>query len=142
MPVEILKSSCTATRYMRLSGMSRCAAQLWEINMAHINYVEFHNFEVDCSEISGDATDISVIMQNSDVSILDLCESEFGHDQNTAERDELIAYLVELAGNHAVYDFEKIRHWIGDCEDFETLIDLMATVTATLYSVIRSRGRL
>ena len=65
--------------------------------MVQINYVEFHNFEVDCSEISGDETDISVIMQNSDVSILDLCESEFGYDQNTAQRDELIAYLSDLA---------------------------------------------
>lgn len=110
--------------------------------MAHINYVEFHNFEVDCSEISGDATDISVIMQNSDVSILDLCESEFGYDQNTAERDELIAYLGGLAGHLAVYDSETIKHWIANCDDFEILLELMSTVTANLFRVAQSRGQL
>lgn len=107
--------------------------------MAEINYVEFHNFEVDCSEISGDATDISVIMQNSDVSILDLCESEFGYDQNTAERDELIAYLGGLAGH---CNSEVIKNWITECNDFEVLLELMSTVTANLFRVAQSRGQL
>ena len=110
--------------------------------MVQINYVEFHNFEVDCSEISGDETDISVIMQNSDVSILDLCESEFGYDQNTAERDEIIAYLGGLAGHLAVYDSETIKHWIANCDDFEILLELMSTVTANLFRVAQSRGQL
>lgn len=112
--------------------------------MAEINYVEFHNFEVDCSEISGDATDISVIMQNSDVSILDLCESEFGHDQNTAERDEIIAYLGGLAGHFtgSDSDSEAIKNWITECNDFEILLELMSTVTANLFRVAQSRGQL
>ena len=110
--------------------------------MAHINYVEFHNFEVDCSEISGDANDINEIMQNSDVSILDLCESEFGYDQNTAERDELIARLNDLAGHPTGSDSEAIKNWITECNDFEILLELMSTVTANLFRVAQSRGQL
>ncbi len=110
--------------------------------MVQINYVEFHNFEVDCSEISGDETDISVIMQNSDVSILDLCESEFGYDQNTAQRDELIAYLSDLAGHPTGFNSEAIKNWITKCDDFEILLELMSTVTANLFRVAQSRGQL
>tara|TARA_B100000900_G_scaffold137408_1_gene116355 strand:- start:1688 stop:2077 length:390 start_codon:yes stop_codon:yes gene_type:complete len=129
--------------------MSQCAAQLWERNMAEINYVEFHNFEVDCSEITGDPTDIAVIMQNSDVSLRDLCESEFGcHPNalgchpNTEERDELIAYLNELAGRPTFHDSGTIKDFIARCNDFEILLELMSTVTANLFRVAQSRGQL
>jgi hypothetical protein len=110
--------------------------------MAQINYLEFWNSEVDCSEISGDATDISVIMQNSDVSLRDLCESEFGCHLNTEERDELIAYLNELAGCPTFYDSGTIKDFIASCEDFEILLELMSTVTSNLFRVAQSRGQL
>ncbi len=110
--------------------------------MVQLNYVEFHNFEVDCSEISGDATDINVIMQNSDVSILDLCESEFGYEQNAGERDELIAYLSALAGHPTGFNSEAIKNWITECNDFEILLELMSTVTANLFRVAQSRGQI
>ena len=142
MPIEILKSSCTATPlYVTIWDVAMRGETLGE-NMAHINYVEFHNFEVDCSEISGDATDISVIMQNSDVSILDLCEIEFGSYCNETERDELADYLNGLIDNQTVMMSTTVKNWIEGCEDFEILLELMSTVTTKLFRVAQSRGQL
>lgn len=111
--------------------------------MAGINYVEFHNFEVDCSEISGDESEILEIMRNSDVSIQNLCEAEFSSGLNIEERDELIEFFTNLSGEE-LNDFnsESITKWIAHCEDFEILLDLLSAVTVNLYRVIRSRGQL
>ena len=109
--------------------------------MATINYVEFHNFEVDCSEITGDESEILEIMQQSDISIRDLCESKFGYNlDDREERDELIRYLNEVSGNSVGLDSESITNWIARCEDFEILLDLMSAVTGKIYRVIKSRG--
>ena len=116
--------------------------------MAEINYIEFHNFQVDCNEIVVmDKDEISVIMHNSDVSLRDLCESEFGchpieQRVHTEERDELIAYLNELAGRPTFHDSETIKDFIARCNDFEILLELMSTVTANLFRVAQSRGQL
>ena len=128
---------------MRLSGMSRCAAQLWEIIMATINYVGFDNFEVDCSEITGDENEILEIMQQSHISIQNLCDAKFGYNlDDVEERDELIRYLNEVSGNSVDLNSQSIRNWIARCEEFEILLDLMTAVTVNLYRVIRSRGQL
>jgi hypothetical protein len=120
--------------------MSRCAAQLWENTMAEINYVEFHNFEVDCSEIRGDESEILEIMQNSDVSIQNLCESKFGYNlDDVEERDELIRYLNEVSGNSADFDVERLKGWLDyECNDFEILLELLSLVTANLFRVATS----
>tara|TARA_A100000172_G_scaffold81001_2_gene72348 strand:+ start:2434 stop:2814 length:381 start_codon:yes stop_codon:yes gene_type:complete len=126
--------------------MSRCAAQLWEITMAEINYVEFHNFEVDCSEIRGDESEILEIMQNSEVSIQNLCESKFGYNlDDVEERDELAKYLNDLIGNEdedRLVMSSTVKEWISGCEDFETLLHISSLVTENLFRVIKSRGQL
>lgn len=110
--------------------------------MAYINYVEFHNFEVDCSEISGDIVDIKVIMQNSDILLEDLCKSYFEMDFNETERDELADYLNGLIDNQSLMMSTTVKNWIDGCEDFEILLELMSTVTAKLFRVSQSRGQL
>ena len=83
-----------------------------------------------------------MIMQNSDVTILDLCESEFGSYCNETERDELADYLNGLIDNQSLMMSTTVKNWIDGCEDFEILLELMSTVTAKLFRVSQSRGQL
>lgn len=99
--------------------------------MAEINYVEFHNFEVDCSEISGDITDISVIMQNSDVSLSDLVQSHFSYGANEGERKDLIHELQSMGGSTET-NLHTIKEWIREQRDITVLTEALLTVTSTL----------
>ena len=114
--------------------------------MAGISYVEFHNFEVDCSEITGDESEILEIMRNSDVSIQNLCESKFEYNlDDVEERDELAKYLNDLIGNEdedRLVMSSTVKEWISGCEDFETLLHISSIVTENLFRVIKSRGQL
>jgi len=108
--------------------------------MAHIQYVEFHNFDVDCSVISVEDYEVLEIMQNSDISFEDLCKAYFENNSNEEERRELISELKAISSFMELNAYE-VKDWIREQRDIPVLTDVLLTVTETLARRAESRSQ-
>ena len=116
------------------------ALTLGEKTMAHIQYVEFHNFDVDCSVISVEDYEVLEIMQNSDISFEDLCKAYFENNSNEEERRELISELKAISSFMELNAYE-VKDWIREQRDIPVLTDVLLTVTETLARRAESRSQ-